>query len=201
MVSGSFAQSWSYFAVLVLAAVFPGAARGDVVLCEACVAIATDMCKASLDHAAEIDAYIAATSKKTGYRSAEETAAAKTDDPLAVHPVLHDGGGPPPMSAVMDAAYERACAPLLLSKYRFPLSKLEPKCSEMKERFHREITEFFAVFHRKGLNCARGVDVLCAYVTEVCRKYDTEEILVHGVATTAYRGPVVPSEENPNVDL
>lgn len=177
--------------------------NADIIMCDACVGITTEMCHAALQHLEVMRIAEAEAHGRAGY------------NPHGAHEVgiggnaytagIRDNTGPAPMASVMAFAYRDACG--AMGKYNFPPHLLIPKCHEMKRLYGSIIETFFETFHRKGINCARGVDLLCAYQLDVCAMYDSEDRMIGGVATTVYvekengRSKRAPHEDPTFVDV
>ena len=164
-------------AVLIVAAVALSVAgkskadqakKGDLVLCDACVAVTTEMCDAALKH-----------NKVLGEDSDKRN-----------NKVPSGGRKMTPMSVVMAETMADACHIDRLRKYSHPPPVLTPKCHAFLAKHEDDVEEFFQTFHRKEESerkCRVAVDILCNDVTGVCLDFDHENIDRGGVQTYEFR--------------
>jgi hypothetical protein len=187
--------------VLVLADVeVPPAHNWALARCNGCAALTTEVCRQVIDHmevmtlAAYADQYDANDQlrAKKGANSRDDIQ--KTAEPYVGDIVTYNG--------VVDAALETMCEPHVVRQYRFApnVEGLSGHCSEFYVGHKEIIDEFWYTFHRKSISCATAVDLLCAYITDVCKWFDTEDVILNNVATKVYQAPHIP-DEGPGRDL
>jgi hypothetical protein len=141
----------------------------DLVECDACVAISTELCKAALKHNEKLGEH------PTDRRQNKER---------------EDGKYVTPMPIIVEAAIANVCEIPHLRYYTHPPPLLQPACVKFLERHRKEVQDFFEVFHRKGISCRAAVDIMCASTTRVCYDYDVENVVAGGTETVAYTDPV-----------
>ena len=150
------------------AALVASPVASDLVMCDACVAVTTEMCTASLKH------------NKVLGEAGDKTKSKK----------FPAGKAMTPMSVVMAETMADACHIDRLRKYSHPPPVLTPKCNAFLAKYEDEVDAFFETFHRKDeeeLKCRVAIDLLCNDVTEVCKDYDHEAIDRGGVQTYEFR--------------
>ena len=166
--------------------------------CNACVGMTTEVCRQIVNHLEDA----ARLNAKKGYLGGEDNDDDDDDVVPEVPPHLRDAegnptdvykGSLPSITDVVSLAMSEACLPHVLREYSFIPSvggdELAPHCEAFHDEHQESVDEFFRTYHRKGVNCARAVDLLCAFHTEVCKEFDTEASELNGVQTTIFVQP------------
>jgi hypothetical protein len=173
----------------------------DLTVCNACVAFTTEICRQVMDYL-ELMAEREVRRVENNYYEYEEAANSKKIPPKSEPPETDETGrlpgvysnDLPPVTSIAENARKEACEEFSVRPYQFlpaiSLPSISKECKAFETKYLDIVDEFWRTFHRKQVNCARAVDLLCTFHTDVCYRFNTEEVVLNGVATTVYSAPI-----------
>lgn len=160
--------------VLLLSSATAYAAKPSLVECDACVAVTTELCKASLKHNERLQEF------SDRSKNAEPSKRAPSVLPMAEH---------------IAATMKTLCEVQHMRYYTHPPPVLLPACTKFLKTHHDEVTEFFSTFHRNDLTCRAAVDTFCASTTRVCYTFDAKPVTQGGTETLEFFDPKAKRED------